>query len=70
MTILIFLAALGGGMIIGMPIAFALLAAAVALMFQQDMLDSQIIAQNLINGTTSFTLMAVPFFLLAGEVMN
>jgi tripartite ATP-independent transporter DctM subunit len=70
MTILIFLAALACGMFIGMPIAFALLLSAVALMFQQDMFDSQIIAQNLINGTTSFTLMAVPFFLLAGEVMN
>ena len=70
MTILIFLAALARGMFIGMPIAFALLLSAVALMFQQDMFDSQIIAQNLINGTTSFTLMAVPFFLLAGEVMN
>ena len=70
MTILIFLSALAIGMFIGMPIAFALLTSAVALMFQQDMFDSQIIAQNLINGTTSFTLMAVPFFLLAGEVMN
>ena len=70
MTILIFLSALMGGMFIGMPISFALLGAAVALMFHLDMFDAQIIAQNLINGTTSFTLMAVPFFLLAGEVMN
>jgi len=70
MTILVFLGSLMAGMFIGMPIAFALLTAAVALMFQQDMFESQIIAQNLINGTTSFTLMAVPFFLLAGEVMN
>jgi tripartite ATP-independent transporter DctM subunit len=70
MTILVFLGALAAGMFIGMPIAMALLASAVALMFQLNMFDSQIIAQNLINGTTSFTLMAVPFFLLAGEVMN
>lgn len=70
MTIIVFLGALATGMFIGMPIAFALLLAAVALMFQQDMFDAQIIAQNLINGTTSFTLMSVPFFLLAGEVMN
>ena len=70
MTILIFLGALVGCMIIGMPISFALLGAAVGLMLHLDMFDSQIIAQNLINGTTSFTLMAVPFFLLAGEVMN
>ncbi len=70
MTINVVLGALAAGMFIGMPIAFALLLAAVALMFQQDMFDAQIIAQNLINGTTSFTLMSVPFFLLAGEVMN
>jgi len=70
MSILIFLLALFGAMVIGMPIAFALLASAVALMFQLDMFNSQIVAQNMINGTTSFSLMAVPFFLLAGEVMN
>jgi tripartite ATP-independent transporter DctM subunit len=70
MTLFVFLASLAFGMFIGMPIAFAILLAAVALMFQLDIVDSQIIAQNLINGTTSFTLMAVPFFLLAGEVMN
>jgi TRAP-type transport system large permease protein len=34
------------------------------------MFDAQIIAQNVINGADSFPLMAVPFFLLAGEVMN
>jgi tripartite ATP-independent transporter DctM subunit len=34
------------------------------------MVDSQIIAQNLIAGADSFPLMAAPFFLLAGEVMN
>lgn len=70
MTLFVFLGALAFGMFVGMPIAFAILLAAVALMFQLDIVDSQIIAQNLINGTTSFTLMAVPFFLLAGEVMN
>ncbi|MDR1935398.1 MAG: TRAP transporter large permease subunit [Candidatus Accumulibacter sp.] len=70
MTLFVFLGSLAFGMFIGMPISFAILLAAVALMFQLDIVDSQIIAQNLINGTTSFTLMAVPFFLLAGEVMN
>jgi tripartite ATP-independent transporter DctM subunit len=70
MTLFVFLGSLAFGMFIGMPISFAILLAAVALMFKLDMVDSQIIAQNLINGTTSFTLMAVPFFLLAGEVMN
>ncbi len=70
MTIVVFLGALLGSMVIGMPIAYSLLVSAVALMWHLDMFDTQIIAQNLINGTTTFTLLAVPFFLLAGEVMN
>jgi tripartite ATP-independent transporter DctM subunit len=70
MTIVVFLGALLASMLIGMPIAYALLVSAMALMVQLDLFDSQIIAQNLINGPASFTLLAVPFFLLAGEVMN
>ena len=57
-------------MAIGMPIAYALLVCGVALMVQLDLFDSQIIAQNIINGADSFPLMAVPFFMLAGEIMN
>jgi len=70
MTIAVFLGSLLGAMALGMPVAFALLLCGVALMVQMDMFDAQIIAQNLINGADSFPLMAVPFFLLAGEVMN
>ena len=70
MTILIFLSSLLGAMALGMPIAYALLVCGVALMLQLDMFDAQIIAQNIINGADSFPLMAVPFFMLAGEIMN
>lgn len=70
MTLALFLAVLLGTMSIGVPIAFSLLLCGVALMYQMDMFDSQIIAQNLLNGADSFPLMAVPFFMLAGEIMN
>ena len=70
MTVAIFLGSLLGAMAIGMPIAFALLICGVALMYHLDMMDAQIVAQNLIAGADSFPLMAVPFFILAGEVMN
>jgi len=70
MTIAIFSGALLGAMAIGMPIAFALLISGVALMLYLDIFDAQIVAQNVINGADSFPLMAVPFFMLAGEVMN
>jgi tripartite ATP-independent transporter DctM subunit len=57
-------------MALGMPIAFALLICGVALMYNMDLFDAQIVAQNVINGADSFPLMAVPFFMLAGEIMN
>ncbi len=70
MTLGVFLGSLLGTIALGMPIAFALLLSGMALMLHLDMFDSQIIAQNIINGADSFPLMAVPFFLLAGEIMN
>ena len=70
MTIAIFLGALLGTMALGLPIAFALLACGAALMWQMNMFDAQILAQNVIEGANSFPLLAVPFFMLAGEVMN
>lgn len=70
MTIAIFVGSLLGAMAIGMPIAYALLISGIALMLYVDVFDAQIVAQNVINGADSFPLMAVPFFMLAGEVMN
>ncbi len=70
MTLTIFLGALLGPMALGVPIAFALIISGVALMMYMGIFDAQIVAQNVMNGADSFPLMAVPFFLLAGEVMN
>ena len=70
MTIAIFLGSLLGAMAIGIPISFSLLLCGAALMWHLSMFDAQILAQNLINGADSFPLLAVPFFMLAGEVMN
>lgn len=70
MTVFVFLGSLLGAMGLGMPIATALLVCGVALMIQLDSFDPQILAQNLVAGADSFPLMAVPFFMLAGELMN
>ena len=70
MTIAVFLGALLGAMALGIPIAYALLACGVALMWHMNMFDAQILAQNLVEGANSFPLLAVPFFMLAGEIMN
>lgn len=70
MTVFIFLGSLLGAMALGVPIAFGLLLSGVALMLHLDLFDAQILAQNVINGADSFPLLAVPFFMLAGEIMN
>jgi len=70
MTIAIFLVSLLGAMALGMPIAYALIVCGAMLMLQMGNFDTQIVAQNLILGADSFSLIAVPFFILAGEFMN
>jgi tripartite ATP-independent transporter DctM subunit len=69
-TIAVFLLSLLGAMALGIPIAYSLLISGAALMWHLDMFDAQILAQNTINGADSFPLLAVPFFMLAGEIMN
>ncbi|WP_431111840.1 TRAP transporter large permease subunit [Variovorax paradoxus] len=70
MTVLIFLGSLLAAMALGIPIAYSLLLSGVALMYHLDLFDAQILAQNVVNGADSFPLLAVPFFMLAGEIMN
>jgi tripartite ATP-independent transporter DctM subunit len=70
MTVLVFIVSLLGAMALGMPLAFSLIVSGVALMLHLDNFDTQIVSQNLISGADNFPLMAVPFFMLAGELMN
>ena len=76
MTVAVFLFSLLGAMALGMPIAYALLVCGLALMSYMAVtgvipaFDSQILAQRFVDGADNFPLLAVPFFLLAGEFMN
>jgi TRAP-type transport system large permease protein len=76
MTVTVFILSLLAAMAIGMPIAYALLVCGVTLMAYLSMtsgvvsFDSQILAQRFVDGADNFPLLAVPFFLLAGEFMN
>ena len=70
MTIVVFLASLLGAMAIGVPVAFALIFCGIALMTYGGIFDTQIVSQRMISGADTFTLLAIPFFLLAGEIMN
>ena len=70
MTLIIFIVVLMLCIVIGLPIAFSLMITGIALMLHLDFLDSQIMAQNLVKGINNFSLLAIPFFILAGEIMN
>jgi len=70
MTLAVFSLALFGTMALGLPIAFALLVCGAALMAAQGQIDTTILSQKLLEGADSFPLLAIPFFLLAGELMN
>ncbi len=76
MTVGVFILSLLGAMALGMPIAYALLVCGVSLMAYLastgvlNAFDAQIIAQRFVDGADNFPLLAVPFFLLAGEFMN
>ena len=70
MTLLVFIGSLLGAMAIGVPVAFSLMFCGVVLMWYMGMFNTQIIAQNMIAGADTFTLLAIPFFILAGELMN
>ena len=69
MTLAIFLGALLAGILLGIPVASSLLLSSIALMFHLDMVSADILAQSLVNGVDSFALLAIPFFLVAGETM-
>lgn len=70
MTVLIFLGILLSAIAIGIPISFALFLSGIGLMWHLDLFDAQLIAQNSVDGTNNFVLLAAPFFMLAGEFMN
>ena len=66
----IFLVALFGFVLLSVPIAFALILTTLVLMFFMHAISPALLIQNIFRGIDSFPLMAIPFFLLAGEIMN
>ena len=58
-------------LLVGMPVFFGMLAAPGIILFLSDQTrDWNLLYRNIYNGMDSFPLMAIPFFMLAGELMN
>jgi tripartite ATP-independent transporter DctM subunit len=63
------LALLLGVLLLGMPIAFAMILGCGLAAFERG-LPAAFVAQRLFQGLDSFPIMAVPLFIMAGELMN
>ncbi|MCR5881712.1 TRAP transporter large permease subunit [Rhizobacter sp. J219] len=70
LVVIVFIVAMLGFMGIGVPMAFALVLTGASMAWVLGFWDTQLFAQNLVAGIDSFPLLAVPFFILAGELMN
>ena len=57
-------------LLMGIPVAMVLMLCALVLLWFIDMFDPLLLAQQILQGTDSFILTAVPFFMLAGEIMK
>jgi tripartite ATP-independent transporter DctM subunit len=66
----VFLGTLFFGLALGVPVAFALMFCAIVMMSWMGIFNAQIVSQQMVTGANTFTLLAIPFFLLAGELMN
>lgn len=66
----LFLGTLIVASVIGIPIAYALLVASGAVLLGLDLFTTQTVAQQMVGGINSFNLLAMPFFILSGEIMN
>lgn len=69
MALGVFMGSLFALLPLGIPIAFILLMCSVALMLHLNIFDTVIISQQVIAGANRFSLMAIPFFMLAGQIM-
>lgn len=67
---LILLGSFIGLMILGVPVAISMALASLAFILVSGTVPDVILAQRMIAGVESFPLLAVPFFILAGNLMN
>ncbi|HEC70555.1 MAG TPA: TRAP transporter large permease, partial [Roseobacter sp.] len=59
-----------GLLVFGVPVAVSLAGASAVFIFANGSPPTMVVAHRMINGVDSFPLLAVPFFILAGNLMN
>jgi TRAP-type transport system large permease protein len=59
-----------GTLIVGIPIVFALTISALIMLWNMDLFAPELVVQRMFAGLDSFPMMAIPFFMLAGSLME
>lgn len=67
--VIVFLVTLGIGLLLAVPIGIVLIFSAIILMVYMGIFNESIIVQQMVMGTNNGALLAIPFFMLAGELM-
>lgn len=67
--VIVFLVTLGIGLLLAVPIGIVLIFSAIILMVYMGNFNESIIVQQMVMGTNNGALLAIPFFMLAGELM-
>ncbi len=57
-------------LVVGVPIVFALCASALVLLYVLGFLSTELVVQRIFSGVDSFPMLAIPFFMLAGSLME
>lgn len=70
MELIVFLVSLFGFLALGVPICIVLVLCSICLMIFSGMWDTMIIPQAMMDGANNYPLMAIPFFVFAGEIMS
>jgi len=70
MMILVFIISLFLFLLIGAPVAISMLSSAIVMLAVLGLFDTGILGDYLVKGANNFSLMAIPFFILTGEIMN
>ena len=69
MELFLFLGSLFAFLFVGIPISMVLVLCSIVLMWHSGMWDSMIIPSTMLDGANNYPLMAIPFFVFAGEIM-
>ncbi len=69
MELFLFLGSLFVFLLFGIPISVVLVLCSIVLMWHSGMWDTMIIPSTMLDGANNYPLMAIPFFVFAGEIM-